>query len=93
MQYRTGKHGEALSLLGYGCMRFTRKGGGIDLGSVLGAVTGGKIDLGTILGAIVGGSQPSGGLAGSLSNANIGEIAQSVISVIGMASNAFGSAK
>ena len=32
MQYRTGKHGEALSLLGYGCMRFTRKGGGIDLG-------------------------------------------------------------
>lgn len=75
------------------------KGGkseGIDLGSVLGAVTGGKsggLDLGSILGALVGGNQPSGGLAGSLSNANIGEIAQSVISVIGMASSAFGGAK
>ncbi len=68
---------------------------GIDLGSVLGAAAGkGRgIDLGTILGALLGGSQPSGGLAGDLSNANIGEIAQSVISVIGMASNAFGSAK
>ena len=31
MQYRTGKHGERISLLGYGCMRFTRSGGGIDL--------------------------------------------------------------
>ena len=31
MQYRTGKHGETLSLLGYGCMRFTRSGGQIDL--------------------------------------------------------------
>jgi hypothetical protein len=70
-------------------------GGGIDLGSVLGAVTGGKggLDLGSILGALVGGNQPSGGLTGSLSNANIGEIAQSVISVIGMASSAFGGAK
>ena len=69
--------------------------GGIDLGSVLGAATGGKggLDLGTILGALLGGSQPSGGLTGSLSNANIGEIAQSVISVIGMASNAYDSAK
>lgn len=69
--------------------------GGIDLGSILGAATGksGGLDLGSILGALVGGSQPSGGLAGNLSNANIGEIAQSVISVIGMASNAFGSAK
>lgn len=69
--------------------------GGIDLGSVLGAASKGKggLDLGTILGALLGGSQPSGGLAGDLSNANIGEIAQSVISVIGMASNAFGSAK
>ena len=65
--------------------------GGIDLGSILGATTGkGGID---ILGALLGGSQPSGGLAGDLSNSNIGEIAQSVISVIGMASNAFGSAK
>ena len=31
MQYRKNKSGEAISLLGYGCMRFTRKGGGIDL--------------------------------------------------------------
>jgi len=31
MQYRTGRHGEKISILGYGCMRFTRKGGGIDL--------------------------------------------------------------
>ena len=69
--------------------------GGIDLGSVLGAATGGEggLDLGSILGAVLGGSQPSGGLTGSLSNANIGEIAQSVISVIGMASSAFGDSK
>ncbi len=31
MQYRKNKTGEDISLLGYGCMRFTRKGGGIDL--------------------------------------------------------------
>ena len=31
MQYRTDRHGEPLSILGYGCMRFSRKGGGIDL--------------------------------------------------------------
>ena len=31
MQYRKNRYGEALSLLGYGCMRFTRKGGSIDL--------------------------------------------------------------
>lgn len=31
MRYRTGRHGERLSQLGYGCMRFTRSGGGIDL--------------------------------------------------------------
>jgi Predicted oxidoreductases of the aldo/keto reductase family len=31
MQYREGRHGEQISVLGYGCMRFTRKGGGIDL--------------------------------------------------------------
>jgi len=31
MQYRKDRYGEALSLLGYGCMRFTRKGGSIDL--------------------------------------------------------------
>ena len=31
MQYRKDKKGNEISLLGYGCMRFTRKGGGIDL--------------------------------------------------------------
>ena len=31
MQYRPGAGGDRLSVLGYGCMRFTRKGGGIDL--------------------------------------------------------------
>lgn len=31
MQYRRDKKGREISLLGYGCMRFTRKGGGIDL--------------------------------------------------------------
>lgn len=31
MQYRTGLHGESISVLGFGCMRFTRRGGGIDL--------------------------------------------------------------
>ena len=31
MQYRKNKSGEDISLLGYGCMRFTRKGSGIDL--------------------------------------------------------------
>lgn len=31
MRYRTGRHGEKLSQLGYGCMRFTRSAGGIDL--------------------------------------------------------------
>ena len=31
MQYRTDKHGEKISLLGYGCMRFTKKGTKIDL--------------------------------------------------------------
>lgn len=31
MQYRKDRYGEALSLLGYGCMRFTRKGRSIDL--------------------------------------------------------------
>ena len=73
----------------------TESKGGIDLGSVLGAATGGEggLDLGSILGAVLGGSQPCGGLTGSLSNANIGEIAQSVISVIGMASSAFDDSK
>ena len=31
MQYRRDKHGDGLSVLGYGCMRFTRRGAGIDL--------------------------------------------------------------
>ena len=31
MQYRPDRHGEPLSVLGYGCMRFSRKGGGIDI--------------------------------------------------------------
>jgi len=31
MQYRQDKHGEDISLLGYGCMRFTKKGMSIDL--------------------------------------------------------------
>ena len=31
MQTRPNKNGEPLSILGYGCMRFTRKGAGIDL--------------------------------------------------------------
>ncbi|MBR2576719.1 MAG: aldo/keto reductase [Firmicutes bacterium] len=30
MKYRTDKYGEKISQLGYGCMRFTRKGAGID---------------------------------------------------------------
>ena len=31
MQYRKDRYGNELSALGYGCMRFTRKAGGIDL--------------------------------------------------------------
>ena len=31
MQYRKDKSGRSLSVLGYGCMRFSRKGAGIDL--------------------------------------------------------------
>lgn len=31
MQYRTDKNGKQLSILGYGCMRFTRKGNKIDI--------------------------------------------------------------
>lgn len=31
MQYRKDRKGNELSVLGYGCMRFTRKGGGIDM--------------------------------------------------------------
>lgn len=31
MQYRNDKYGRPISLLGYGCLRFTKKGGAIDL--------------------------------------------------------------
>ena len=31
MQYRESRNGEKLSVLGFGCMRFTRKGGSIDI--------------------------------------------------------------
>ncbi len=31
MQYRKNRQGEEISLLGYGCMRFTKKGGNIDI--------------------------------------------------------------
>ena len=31
MQYRKDRNGNELSMLGFGCMRFTRKGGGIDI--------------------------------------------------------------
>lgn len=30
MQYRNDRHGEPISILGYGCMRFTKKGGRFD---------------------------------------------------------------
>ena len=30
MQYRKDKYGNDVSILGFGCMRFTRKGGNID---------------------------------------------------------------
>lgn len=45
MQYRKDKKGNDISLLGYGCMRFTRKGGGIDIDKaereVMAAIRGG----------------------------------------------------
>lgn len=45
MQYRKDKKGRDISLLGYGCMRFTRKGGGIDVDKaeqeVMAAIRGG----------------------------------------------------
>ena len=31
MQYRKNRYGEPISVLGFGCMLFTRKGTGIDL--------------------------------------------------------------
>ena len=31
MQYRNDRYGTPLSILGYGCMRFSRKGTGIDI--------------------------------------------------------------
>ncbi len=45
MQYRNDKNGNPISLLGYGCMRFTKKGGSIDIDKaereVMAAVRGG----------------------------------------------------
>ncbi|MBD5162746.1 MAG: aldo/keto reductase [Oscillibacter sp.] len=45
MQYRKDKKGRDISLLGYGCMRFTRKGSGIDIDKaereVMAAIRGG----------------------------------------------------
>ncbi len=45
MQYRKDKKGNDISLLGYGCMRFTRKGNGIDINKaereVMSAIRGG----------------------------------------------------
>ena len=31
MKFRKDKHGNELSILGFGCMRFTKKGSGIDI--------------------------------------------------------------
>ena len=31
MQYREDRYHKQISILGYGCMRFTRKGGAIDI--------------------------------------------------------------
>ena len=31
MRYRKDRHGDELSILGYGCMRFSRKGNGVDI--------------------------------------------------------------
>ena len=31
MEYRSNKNGEQISILGYGCMRFTTKAGAIDI--------------------------------------------------------------
>ena len=31
MQYRSDRNGQPLSILGYGCMRFTKKGNSIDV--------------------------------------------------------------
>ena len=31
MQYRKDKYGNDISVLGFGCMRFRRSGGGIDI--------------------------------------------------------------
>ena len=45
MRYREGAGGDRLSVLGYGCMRFTRRGGGIVLdkaeGELMAAIEGG----------------------------------------------------
>ena len=51
MQYRTDRRGTALSVLGFGCMRFDRARGGIDLdkaqAELLAAIDGGENYLDT----------------------------------------------
>ena len=63
MQYRKDKKGRDLSLLGYGCMRFTRKGGGIDIDKaereLMAAIRGGVNYLDTAY--IYPGSEGAGG--------------------------------
>ena len=45
MQYRNDRYGKPVSLLGYGCMRFTKEGGRIDIDKaekeVMAAIKGG----------------------------------------------------
>lgn len=45
MQYRNDKYGNPISILGYGCMRFTKKGNGIDIDKaekeIMAAINGG----------------------------------------------------
>ena len=45
MQYRNDRYGKPISLLGYGCMRFTKKGNSIDIDKaereVMAAIRGG----------------------------------------------------
>ena len=48
MQYRKDKYGNDISILGYGCMRFTRKGKNIDFEKAEAEVLHGKIIARTI---------------------------------------------
>lgn len=47
MQYRLDKYGNKISVLGYGCMRFTQKAGKIDIPKtereIMEALRGGKL--------------------------------------------------